>query len=617
MRLFLLYGKNNARSPPIKKHTKDKERTRMLNLNPFLLTDFYKTIHHLAYVPKLEYLVSYWTPRKSRYPEWDYAVVFGHQGCFKDYLIDYFNEHFFNRPLEEVKAEYIDYISHTMTVQAADFSEIEKIHKLGYLPIQIRALPEGAVVKMKTPIYEIRNTVKGFGWLVNYLETYLSVNLWHPINSATVAYRYRKVVEEYFDKTVSKKAVLECKDGVTTKIDADILNDVRSSACGDCSMRGMTSIEGAAKSSAAHLLSFTGTATIGAIPWLEHHYHCDHKKELIGKGVPSLEHSVVSSYGRENEFECYRHILEDVFPEGPISVVSDTYDYWNVITNFLPKLKNIIRNRKGKTIIRGDSGDPVDIICGTLRGRDYMVIDGLTEDKIKDYFKYEAQNTYPWNGTSESWYKVRIGDYLYHVTCYHAWEEDDDDDGCYTSTVEEVEYEKEFITPEMKGTIECIWEIFGGYINDKGYKVLDACIGAIYGDAITYEREKEIYERSAEKGYAVTNVTLGIGSYTYQCVTRDSLGQALKATNAIIDGEERFIYKDPKTDHSAGNNFKKSQKGMCHLFFDENGEVTYTDEHSINDEFDDELLEVVFKDGKMVKEYSLKEIRDRLWNGNF
>ena len=587
------------------------------NLNPLLMTDFYKTIHHLAYVPKLDFLWSYWTMRKSRYEKLEKGVVFGHQATFKKYLIEEFNEKFFNRPLEDVIAEYKRIIANTMSIQASDTTEIEKLHKLGYLPIRVRALPEGTVANIKTPVYEFTNTVKGYGWLVNYLETYLSVNIWHPINSATVAWRYRQAVNDYFEKTVSKNAVKKVKDGKVVDFVSDKLNDVRSSACGDFSMRGMTSIEGACKSSAAHLLSFTGTATIGAIPWLEQFYHCDCEKEVVGRGVPSTEHSVMSSYGRDGEFECYRHLIEDVFPNGPLSMVSDTYDYWNVLTNYIPKLKDSIMKRDGKIIIRGDSGDPCDIICGTLKGSDYMTVDGLTEDGIKDYFKYIAEDTYPWNGTCESYYNVRIGDYLYRVTCYHEWTTDEENEGYYTSTVDEVEIKKEKITVEMKGTVEILWDIFGGYINDKGYKVLDEHIGAIYGDAITYERLHEIYKRLMDKGYAVNCVTLGIGSYTYQYVTRDSLGQALKATNAVVDGKEIHIYKDPVTDKSKENNFKKSQKGICHVYEDENGEVVYTDEHSMNDEFENELLEVVFENGKMVKEYSLAEIRERLHNGNF
>ena len=572
-------------------------------LNPMLMTDFYKTIHHLAYIPKLDFLVSYWTPRMTRIEGVDKVVSFGQQAMVKEYLINLFNDNFFNRDWEEVKAEYEELISNTMTVQASDTTEMKRLHDLGYLPIRIKSVAEGERVNIKTPMFEVTNTVKGFGWLVNYLETYMSVNIWFPMTTATIAYEYRKIVNKYFEKTVE--------------------NGIPATACGDFSMRGMTSPESAMKASAGHLTSFTGTATIPSIVWLEQYYNCDSRKEVVGKGVPSTEHSVMSSYGRDGEFECYRHLIEDVFKTGPLSMVSDTYDYWNVITNYLPRLKESILNRDGKIIIRGDSGDPVDIICGELKASDYIVVEGLTENGIKDYFKNEAQNTYPWNGTSESYYNVRIGDYLYEVTCEHAWENDDEDvdvEGYYTSTVEEVTFEKKEITPAMKGTVELLWDIFGGTVNSKGYKVLDPHIGAIYGDSSTLDRAKAIYARLEEKGFAVNNCTLGVGSYSFQYNTRDSLGFALKATNSVIDGVEKHIYKDPVTDKVKGNNFKKSQRGMCYVYRD-GDDILYTDEHTIEElkeeKYADNLLQTIFEDGKVVNEVSLAEIRGRLHKGEF
>ena len=570
-------------------------------LNPMLMTDFYKTIHHLAYIPKLDYLVSYWTPRMTRIDGVDKVVSFGQQAMVKEYLINLFNDNFFNRDWEEVKAEYEELISNTMTVQASDTSEMKRLHDLGYLPIRIKSVAEGERVNIKTPMFEVTNTVKGFGWLVNYLETYMSVNIWFPMTTATIAYEYRKIVNKYFEKTVE--------------------NGIPATACGDFSMRGMTSPESAMKASAGHLTSFTGTATIPSIVWLEQYYNCDSRKEVVGKGVPSTEHSVMSSYGREGEFECYRHLIEDVFKTGPLSMVSDTYDYWNVITNYLPRLKNSIMNRDGKIIIRGDSGDPVDIICGELKASDYIVVDGLTEDSIKDYFKKYAEEHYDFGGTHTSWYKVRIADKLYEVTCEHAWIEDEEDsDGMYIAEVEYVDVKEIEITPAMKGTVELLWDIFGGTVNSKGYKVLDPHIGAIYGDSITLDRAKAIYARLEEKGFAVNNCTLGVGSYSFQYNTRDSLGFALKATNSVIDGVEKHIYKDPVTDKVKGNNFKKSQRGMCYVYRD-GDDILYTDEHTIEElkeeKYADNLLQTIFEDGKVVNEVSLAEIRGRLHKGEF
>ncbi|GAA0778945.1 nicotinate phosphoribosyltransferase [Clostridium subterminale] len=488
-------------------------------INPFLLTDFYKTIHHMCYAPGMTKLVSYWTPRMSRKDDMDKVVMFGLQPFMKRYLIQYFNENFFQKDKEKVVYEYRRIISKAMGNMATDTKHIEALHDLGYLPIQIKAVAEGSRVNIKTPMIEITNTQDGFAWLVNYLETFMSCNIWQPMTSATIAYRYREIIEKYFNLTVEK-------------------GDVRK-ACGDFSMRGFSSVESAELSGAAHLLSFIGTATIPAISYLEEYYNCNIEEEIVAVGTPSTEHSVMCSYG-EDEFAAYKRLITEVFPSGVLSIVSDTYDYWNVITDILPRLKEDIINRDGKIVIRGDSGDPVKIICG---------------DK---------------NAEKDS--------------------------------------------EEYKGTVELLWDIFGGEINSKGYKVLNSKIGTIYGDSITVERCEQISEGLEEKGFAVNNCVFGIGSYTYQYNTRDTFGFALKATHAVIGGEEKFIFKAPKTDK---DNFKKSQKGMCYVYKD-GEEILYKDELTLKEqaEFKDNLLELVFKDGKLIKDYSLSEIRNRL-HGSF
>lgn len=488
-------------------------------ISPFLLTDFYKTIHHMCYAEGMTKLVSYWTPRMSRKEDMHKVVMFGLQPFLKKYLIEYFNDNFFSRDKEEVISEYKRVISKTMGDIASDTKHIEALHDLGYLPIQIKAVEEGSRVNIKTPMIEITNTHEDFPWLVNYLETFMSCNIWQPMTSATIAYRYREIVEKYFDLTVDNGEVKR--------------------ACGDFSMRGFSSIESAEISASAHLLSFVGTATIPAITYLEEYYNANLDEEVIGVGTPSTEHSVMCSYG-EDEFSAYKRLITEVFPKGPLSIVSDTYDYWNVITSILPTLKEDILNRDGKVIIRGDSGDPVKIICGDKNA-----------EKGSD---------------------------------------------------------------EYKGTVELLWDIFGGEVNSKGYKVLNPKIGTIYGDSITVERCEEICKGLEEKGFAVNNCTFGIGSYTYQYNTRDTFGFALKATHAVINNEEKFIFKAPKTDK---DNFKKSQKGMCYVY-KEGEDILYKDELTIEEQaaYKDNLLELVFKDGKLIKDYSLEEIRNRL-HGSF
>jgi nicotinamide phosphoribosyltransferase len=488
-------------------------------INPLLLTDFYKTIHHMCYSPGMTKLVSYWTPRMSRKENMEKVVMFGLQPFLKKYLIQYFNENFFKKDKEAVVSEYKRIISRTLGNIAADTKHIEALHDLGYLPIQIKAVAEGSRVNIKTPMIEITNTHKDFAWLVNYLETFMSCNIWQPMTSATIAYRYREIIEKYFELTVDN-------------------GDVRK-ACGDFSMRGFSSIESAELSGAAHLLSFLGTATIPAIAYLEEYYNCNVEEEAVGVGTPSTEHSVMCSYGQD-ELAAYKRLITEVFPSGVLSIVSDTYDYWKVITDILPRLKEDILKREGKIVIRGDSGDPVKIICGD-------------KEAVKG-------------------------------------------------------------SQEYKGTVELLWDIFGGVINSKGYKVLNNKIGAIYGDSITVERCDQICRGLEEKGFAVSNCVFGIGSYTYQYNTRDTFGFALKATHAVIDGEERFIFKDPKTDSS---NFKKSQKGMCYVY-KEGQDILYKDKLTIKEqaEYKDNLLEMVFKDGELIKDYSLSEIREKL-HGSF
>ncbi len=502
----------------------------MKNLNPLLSTDFYKTVHHMAYKKGLEKLVSYFTPRKSRLDDVDEVVVFGMQFVLKEQLIRRFNEDFFSRPLEDVINEYKRIIKYTLGEDYTNTTHIEKLHKLGYLPIEIKCLAEGRKSPIRCPIFSITNTHHEFAWLVNYLETLISCSIWQTITSATVADSFYRVIKSYYEKTASTR-------------------DPRTSV-GDFSMRGMSSEESALRSAGAHLLTFRATATIPVINWLEQFYLADVEKELIAFGTPSMEHSVMCSYGHE-ELQCFKHLITNIFPKGNLSIVSDTYDYFKVLSEILPQLKQDILNREGKIFIRGDSGDPVNIICGT--------------EEIRS------------NDTSLS------------------------------------QSERDYAKLEEKGTVEILWDVFGGTVNEKGYKVLDPHIGALYGDSITHKRCIEICEKLEQKGFATENMTFGVGSYAYQYNTRDTLGFALKATHSIIDGEEIQIYKNPKTDKGK---LKKSQKGLCFVF-EENGKIDFVDNLYQRDydklaKSKNDLLETVFYNGKIVKEYSLSEIRKNL-----
>jgi nicotinamide phosphoribosyltransferase len=158
---------------------------------------------------------------------------------------------------------------------------------------------------------------------------------------------------------------------------------------------------------------------------------------------------------------------------------------------------------------------------------------------------------------------------------------------------------------ERKGVVELLWEVFGGTITGKGYKLLDPHIGAIYGDSINIDRATRICEGLKAKGFA-SQVVLGIGSFTYQYNTRDTFGTAMKATYVVIDGEAREIFKNPVTDDGT----KKSATGLLQVK-KQNGKYVLYDKVSWEEEKQSEL-KTVFKDGKLVKDFTLKEIRSVL-----
>lgn len=368
--------------------------------NPLLACDFYKACHHDQYPKTLTKLISYFTPRMSRLQHHNHLVMFGLQGFIKQYLIDFFNEFFFSRTKEDVVNEYVRVLDHTLGKGAYDIGKIGSLHDLGYLPLEIRALPEGSRVNVKTPMIEISNTHPDFVWLVNTIETLMSCSLWHTMVSANVGAFYRSIVNYYYDKTVD-----DCIP--------------RAKALGDFSMRGQESLESAARSSAAFCLSFLNTATIPAIQYLENYYNCDCSKEPVAYGAISTEHSVMcSNFAVDgDEVSIIRRLLTEIYPNHSFSMVSDSYDYWNLIKKILPELKKEIMEHNGTLLIRGDSGDPVEIVTqtvfelwntfgGTLNSKGFKVLDphikaiygdSITPQRCEDIYEILMTNGFACN----------------------------------------------------------------------------------------------------------------------------------------------------------------------------------------------------------------------------
>lgn len=477
---------------------------------PFMLhLDGYKTSHRQQYPSGTEFVYSNFTARKGR-EAWGQGVVnFGLQYFLEKYFNDLAWDTFFSLSADEVCAEYSEFMDDYLPGNSIGTDHIRALHELQYLPLRVRALPEGAYVPYGVPLLTIENTHPDFFWLTNYFETLLSSVLWKPITSATLAREYRKILNEG-----------AARAGVPT--------DFVPFQAHDFSFRGMSGPEDAALSGAGHLTSFTGTDTIPAILLLKKYYDAE---GLIGGSVPATEHAVMMVGG--DEYETFHRLITDVHPTGLVSIVSDTWDLWAILTKILPALHDEVVGRDGTLVVRPDSGDPVKILVGDP----------------------EAEG------------------------------------------------------PARKGVVELLWDEFGGTTNDLGYRVLDSHVGAIYGDSITLDRARRIRDGLIHKGFC-PSVVLGVGSYSYQYTTRDTHGMAMKATWALVDGEERLLFKDPITDDGT----KKSAKGRL-VVQEFAGDYILHDNLTLEMEAEMEpinALRVVWENGEFVTRTDLAEVRQRV-----
>ena len=492
-----------------------------IKINPLNAIDFYKADHRRQYPMGTEYVYANFTPRSSRLakmlPDFDDKIVFfGLQGFIKHFLIETWNEGFFKQPKAKMVAAYKRRMDNALGEGAVPIEHIEALHDLGYLPLKIKALEEGSRVNIKVPVLTIINTDPNFFWLTNYIETVLSAELWKSCTTASIAYEYKRLLTQYAEKTGAPLDFIPVQGH-------------------DFSSRGMSGIYDAAQSGVGHLTSFIGTDSVASIDYAEDYYNAT---GVVGVSVPATEHSVMCMGSEESEIETFRRLICELYPAGVVSIVSDTWDFWRVITECSVELKAQILKRQpnalglAKVVFRPDSGDPVKIICG-------------------------------------------------------------DPDAAIDS-------------PAYKGAVQCLWEIFGGTETTQGYKILNERVGLIYGDSITLERAQNILKGLEAKGFASNNLVFGIGSYTYNYLTRDSFGFAVKATWGQVNGVGRELFKDPATD----SGIKKSAKGLLRVEQTENGFELF-DQQSFEQEKMG-ALQTVFENGQLLRECSLDQIRERL-----
>jgi nicotinamide phosphoribosyltransferase len=552
-------------------------------INSLYLTDGYKVGHKKMLAPGTTKLYGTWIPRSIKHaPEGVTKIVsFGQQLVWK-WLHDEFEENFFSDRTDyalfeiehdAIKQKALQFVKDMSLYLGMEYDgkHFEELWNLGYLPIKVKALPEGIETGTNIPHMTFVNTVDGFAWLALYLETIVSSLAWKPSTAATIARLYRKQAVEWVSKTDPANIGL-----------VDFM-------CHDFSARGLDPMS-QYLIGLGHATSFKGSDTLPVIPASRYFYGVK-EDEMPIFSVNASEHSVsTTKIFTVGEKQMLLDWLK-IFPQGMLSWVIDTFSTWDAI-KYAAECKDEIMARDGKLVFRPDSGDPVDIICGT--------------DKI---VQKKSQMNY-----LDEWLCLEDG------KRYH------DAGSSHNHRHEEWIIESTDIKPSRKGVIELLWDIFGGTINEQGFKVLDPHIGAIYGDSITPERQIQIYERLAAKGFAATNIVLGVGSFTYQYNTRDTLGFAAKGAwfeveenvefISLMSEDEPFIfsaktsyniYKDPITDDGT----KKSLKGKVAVLQKDNGEYFTIQECNDEDE-NSGVLQVIYEDGKFFNLTTLEEVRAKL-----
>jgi nicotinamide phosphoribosyltransferase len=452
--------------------------------NIILNSDSYKYSQFNQYPPGTEYIYSYIESRGGVY---DATVFFGLQAFIKEYM------------LTPVTMEMIDEAEAIITAHGEPFNREgwEYIVNTygGKLPVTIKAVPEGTVVGTRNVLATIYNMDPKCYWLTSFLETALLRAIWYPTTVATNSYENKKLILDYLEKT-----------GDPSTIDFKLH---------DFGARGVSSLESAGIGGAAHLVNFMGTDTVEALVFARRYYAAD----MAGYSVPAMEHSTVTSWGREGEVDSYRNMIkQNAKPGGIVAAVSDSYDIFAACEKWGTELKQDVIDSGATLVVRPDSGDPADVVAKCL--------------KILD--KY-----------------------------------------------------------------------FGHTVNDKGYKVLNN-VRVLQGDGINHQSIRSILYTITLAGYSADNVTFGQGGALLQIVNRDDQKFAMKASAAKINGEWRNVFKDPITDQG-----KRSKKGrMVLIKTDDGGYQTVTTEHpdyEVCKKYD--VLQTVFENGKLVKEYTFDEVR--------
>lgn len=570
----------------------------------FLLCDAYKTGHLNQQPVGTDTFFENMTARSHTYfnspLDFDGSVFMGMQRLILRWLVGSFNN-FFSKPFNESEAEYLQYMDGVLGKGVVTSGHLRDLHKLGYLPLEIRSVPEGSLVPIRVPFLTIENTVDGFGWLTGYFEDLWSNELWKPCVLATKALHFRRVLEKYAKETGAPEWFIDYQSH-------------------NFALRGMSGMFDDANSSSGQLLYFKGSDSFPSVWSVNRFYNPtgDVPISEIANSIPATEHSVTClniavfaeqlretpEYANASEDEVLskaeelfmKRLLTEVYPGGNFSFVADTNDFFDTITVKAVANKEYIMAREGKVVFRPDSGNPYHILCGYTWDGDNHLSEGIKVDPLVAgevlYSVMDSSDT----GKHSREYAEQNG-----FECF-----------CVDNQFYSTETGKSISIEERKGAVQLLWELFGGTINGEQFKEIDQHVGLIYGDAITLDRMDKILYRLKANGFSSCNVVFGVGSFEFQFVTRDTLGIAMKATAGKVNGKHYLIAKNPKTDDGT----KKSAKGYLIVAKGENGKLELRDnltreQYEALRGSEEDAMRTAFLNGEVKILESIRTIRER------
>lgn len=552
------------------------------------VVDGYKLGHISQYIKGTQFVGSNMTPRSdalARYIEENYDGKMFYVGLQLALInmVESWDATFFKKSEKNAIKAYKRRVKNYLGPDHGDdqIEAMRKLHQLGYLPIEVKSLPEGVKVPMQVPVFTVKNTHEDFYWLTNYLETYLSCMVWTMCNAASISEQYLKTSKRWAKVTNAPDMWIgianHCFAGRGHRGDWDSM------------ISGMGHM----------MVGNLGTDTLWAIDGMEHFYGADSDKEMIGVSVNAFEHATATQriayyrdvlgyndYSLQAEEGSLKDILTELYPTGIISYVSDSEDHFGMLEKVLPKLKDVILARTAdswglcKTVFRPDSSPktPLEIIVG-----DHFIVNSA--DKLHHFTAIDMHDK------------------------RQEWVRDLDTGNFFSldySTLKFTKVPYAEVPAEIKGSLQLLWDTFEGTTNDLGFRVINEKVGLIYGEAIDIEMQDRIFDEMVKRGWCVSNVLLGTGSWGFlKDSSRDSFNIAIKGTNSVVNGQEISMQKNPKTAAGA----KKSAKGMLRVEL-EDGEYILYDQQTAEQELTGEL-KTVLMNGDMYNLTTLSEIRGR------